>query len=65
MNKYNRMFIIDILWILALIGVNILLPNMNIYARVIFIMAIIITIAAAVNVYKEMRKENCNIGDIK
>jgi Flp pilus assembly protein TadB len=65
MNKYKRMFIIDILWILALIGVNILLPNMNIYARVIFIMAIIITIAAAVNAYKEMRKENCNIGDIK
>lgn len=56
MNRYKRMFIIDILWILALIGVNILFPNMNIYARVIFIMAIIITIAAAVNAYKEMRK---------
>lgn len=65
MNRYKRMFIIDILWILALIGVNILLPNMNISARVIFIMAIIITIAATVNAYKETRKENCNIGYIK
>ena len=55
MNRYKRMFIIDILCILALIGVNILLPNMKIYTRVIFIIAIIIIIAAAVNAYKEMR----------
>lgn len=56
--KYKRMFIIDILWIFALIGANILLSNMKIYVRIMFIIAIIISIAAAVNVYKEMRKEN-------
>lgn len=56
MNRYKRMFIIDILCILALIGVNILFSNMKIYTRVIFIIAMIITIAAAVSTYKEMRK---------
>lgn len=57
LNRYQKMLVADILWIIALVGFSILFQDMKFYIRMMFVVAIIITIAAAYEAYKGMREE--------